>query len=236
MSDTLSNQEINALLNGIINAKPEIVETQQNILFSQNLDQLTGLRKAADCEGGFDKMLEASETDVSIVLADLDMFKRINDNYGHDVGDKIIKEIADNLKAIDAKKDVYRYGGEEYLIIFPGMPKEEAFLIMETARKTITGETVREYSMTVSMGIATYPDDGTNWVELKRKAEGALYRAKTAGRNKICLAKEEKLVTKTAHYTVEQLKRLEKLATEKKTSEAALMREALDDLLKKYNI
>ena len=203
----------------------------------QSLDQLTGLKKAADCENGFDKMLEDSETDISVVFADLDMFKRINDDYGHEAGDAVITELADTLKAIDAKKDVYRCRGDEYLIIFPGMPKEEAFLIMEAARKTIEkGEVCAKYSMTVSMGIATYPDDGANWVELKRKADGALYRAKAAGRNKICLAKEEKLVTKTAHYTVEQLKRLEKLAKERNMSEASLMREALDELLKKYRV
>ena len=203
----------------------------------QSLDQLTGLKKAADYENGFDKMLEDSETDISIIIADLDMFKRINDNYGHEAGDEIIKELAETLKAIEAKKDLYRCRGDEYLIIFPGMPKEEAFLIMESARKTIeNGEVCAKYSMTVSMGIATYPDDGENWIELKRKAEGALYRAKVAGRNKICLAKEEKLVTKTAHYTVEQLKRLEKLSKERNMSEAALMREALDELLKKYSV
>ena len=203
----------------------------------QNLDPLTGLKKAVDYENGFDKMLEDSETDISVVFADLDMFKRINDDYGHEAGDAVIKELAETLKAIDAKKDVYRCQGDEHLIIFPGMPKEEAFLIMEAARKIIEkGEVCSKYSMTVSMGIATYPDDGENWIELKRKADGALYRAKVAGRNKICLAKEEKLVTKTAHYTVEQLKRLEKLAKERNMSEAALMREALDELLKKYKL
>jgi predicted DNA-binding protein len=61
-----------------------------------------------------------------------------------------------------------------------------------------------------------------------------MYRAKQAGRNRIALAKEEKLVTKTAHYTVDQLKQLEKLSNNTGVSEAALMREALDELLKKY--
>ena len=74
-----------------------------------------------------------------------------------------------------------------------------------------------------------------NNIELIRKADGALYRAKTLGKNKVALAREEKLITKTAHYTVEQLKRLEKLSKERGINEAALMREALDELLKKYN-
>ena len=202
---------------------------------NRGFDKLSGLKRGIESESEFDKMLAESETDVSFAFADLDMFKRVNDTYGHEVGDEVIKEISEHLKAIDAKKEVYRFGGEEFLVVFEGMPKEEAFLIMENVRKTIKGETCAKTSITISMGIATYPEDGTNWIELKRKAEGALYRAKASGRNKICLAKEEKLMTKTVHYTVEQLQRLKELSDERSIGEAALLREALDDLLKKYN-
>ena len=202
---------------------------------ANNLDTLTGLKRGADFEQEFIKMISDSETDISFALADIDMFKRINDTLGHAVGDEVIKEIAQNLKDIDAKKEAYRYGGEEFLVVFNGMPKEEAFLIMENVRGNIKGENCAKTSTTISMGIATYPEDGTNWIELRRKAEGALYRAKATGRNKICLAKEEKLMTKTVHYTVEQLKMLKELSDSQSIGEAALMREALDDLLKKYD-
>jgi len=198
-----------------------------------DLDKLTGLLRGSEKE--FDAALSDSQADISVALADIDMFSRINDTYGHDFGDEVIKEIAKVFTGIDASKEVYRCGGEEFLVFFEGMSKEDAFLIMEQARKSISGEACLKASATFSAGIATYPEDGANWTEIKRKADGALYRAKTAGRNKICLAKEEKLVTKTAHYTIEQLKRLEKLAGEKNMSEASLMREALDELLKKYN-
>ena len=202
---------------------------------SDELDTLTGLKRRANCDSEFEKMLSDSETDVSFVFIDIDNFKRINDNLGHAVGDEVIKEIAQNIKDIDAKKETYRYGGEEFLIVFDGMPKEEAFLIMEDARRNIKGDTCVKTATTVSMGIATYPEDGTNWIELRRKTEGAMYRVKASGRNKICLAKEEKLITKTVHYTVEQLKMLKELSDEQSIGEAALMREALDDLLKKYD-
>ncbi|MCL1920078.1 MAG: diguanylate cyclase, partial [Kiritimatiellaeota bacterium] len=200
-----------------------------------DLDPLTGLKRRGDCDSEFEKMLSDCESDVSFGFVDIDNFKRINDDLGHAVGDEVIKEIAENLKEIDTKTDVYRYGGEEYLIVFNGMPKEDAFLIMENMRRNIKGETCAKNSVTVSMGIATYPEDGTNWIELRRKTEGAMYRAKATGKNKICLAKEEKLITKTVHYTVEQLKRLKELSDEQSIGEAALLREALDDLLKKYN-
>ena len=218
-----------------VNKLTELLQKNRNYGNISEFDKLTGLRKGIESEIEFDKMLSDSETDVSFVFADIDMFKRVNDTYGHETGDEVIKEIAENLKAIDAKKEVCRYGGEEFLVVFPGMAKEEAFLIMENARKSIKGDACAKTSITISMGIATYPEDGTNWIELKRKAEGAMYRAKSSGRNKICLAKEEKLMTKTVHYTVEQLQRLKNLSDERSIGEAALLREALDDLLKKYN-
>jgi hypothetical protein len=73
-------------------------------------------------------------------------------------------------------------------------------------------------------------------VEVVRKSEGALYRAKAGGRNRVCLSREEKMVTKTSHYTYEQLQRLSELAKKEGLGEAVLLREALDDLLKKYDI
>lgn len=200
-----------------------------------NFDPLTGLKRKADCDNEAEKMLSEAESDITFVMIDIDNFKRINDTLGHSVGDEVIKEVAENLKAIDAKKEVYRYGGEEYFVVLPGMQKEDAFLMMESIREKIRNNNCAKTSASVSMGIATYPEDGTNWIELKRKSDGALYRAKAAGRNKICLAKEEKLMTKTVHYTVVQLQMLKELSDEQSIGEAALMREALDDLLKKYN-
>jgi len=200
-----------------------------------NPDPMTGLKRREHCDFESEKMLSDSETDISFVFIDIDEFKRINDILGHETGDEIIKEIAANLNGIDAKKEVYRYGGEEYFVVLPGMAKEDAFLTMENTRRNIKGDNCVKNSVTVSMGIATYPEDGTNWIEIRRKADGAMYRAKTSGKNKICLAKEEKLITKTVHYTVEQLQKLKEVSGEQSIGEAALMREALDDLLKKYN-
>lgn len=202
---------------------------------ANDIDKLTGLKRRGDCDSELEKMLSEAETDISFAMADIDMFKRINDTFGHDVGDLVIKEVADNFKEMTVKNETYRYGGEEFLVVLPGMSKEDAFLLMENIRKNINGDNCEKTSATVSMGIATYPDDGINWIELRRKADGALYRAKASGRNKICLAKEEKLITKTVHYTAEQLQRLKKLSDERSIGEAALMREALDDLIIKYS-
>ncbi|MCL2095809.1 MAG: GGDEF domain-containing protein [Oscillospiraceae bacterium] len=181
------------------------------------------------------KDAEANYEDLTIVSLDLDFFKRVNDTFGHETGDIVLKEVGQILLDIPAEHKTYRQGGEEFAIVFPNTEKEKVFLIMEETRKKIaeSPECLRT-STTASAGIATFAEDGNNDVELLRKANGALYRAKSSGRNKIALAKEEKLVTKTAHYTVEQLKQLEKLSKKKNITEAALMREALDELLRKY--
>jgi len=121
--------------------------------------------------------------------------------------------------------------------------KEEAFLLLEQARAAFGPEHVFEANgrevklpVTFSVGIASFPDDGANATELVRKAGDAVYRAKETGRNKVCLAREERMVTKTSHYTQGQLDRLSKLAGREGLGEAILLREALDDLLRKYSL
>ena len=202
-------------------------------------DKLTNCLRGHVFKNDFLKMLvEDGEkySDITLVMLDLDNFMCVNTDFGHKTGDDVLKEIADILTGIEAEHQTYRYSGDCFALLFPNYEKEQVFLIMEEARKKIANAPeCSRTSTTISAGIATYPDDGERDVELIRKADGAMYRAKQAGRNKIALAKEEKLVTKTAHYTVEQLKRLEKLSDGTGISEAALMREALDELLKKYD-
>ena len=207
---------------------------------NRGIDKLTGCQNAGAFEFDFRNMIDEDESekkyqDVTLVGLDIDNFMHVNDDFGHQTGDEVLKEIADILRGIDRAHTTYRYSGDHFTLLFPNTEKEQVFLLMEEARKRIVeAPECSHTSSTVSMGIATYPEDGTRNVDIFRKADGALYRAKMSGRNKICLAKEEKLVTKTAHYTTEQLKRLEDLSGETGISEAALLREALDELLKKY--
>jgi len=209
------------------------------ILSDPHIDKMTNCFNRNAFDSDFEEMLKQADEnyeDVTLVMIDIDFFKRINDDFGHQTGDDVLKEIAKVFLDVSTEHKTYRYSGDCFALLFPNCEKEQVFLIMEETRKKVAeSPECARLSVTVSMGIATYLEDGNNPVEIIRKAEGALYRAKASGRNKVSLAKEEKLVTKTAHYTVEQLKRLEKLAEERKLSEAALMREALDELLKKYN-
>lgn len=175
---------------------------------------------------------------VIIAVFDFDNFKSINDSFGHEEGDRVLIESCQHIAAgLPEGAAMYRFGGDEFGIIFNcGLEKEDVFLLMESLRRTLDITQPDGSKSTISIGIATAFEDATRVPELIRKAEGALYRAKVGGRNKVALAKEEKMVPKTSHYTTDQLSSLTKLAKSEGVGEAVLLREALDMLLKKYDI
>jgi len=204
-------------------------------------DALTGLPNKEAFDDLLRSVVDAAESGVQISLAfyDVDRFLEVNEKHGHDAGDMVLKTIAEQLKdhLPNKKACVCRLGGDEFAVLMPGTEKERAFLALERARTEI--ELAPELahikpSGTVSIGVATYPDDAGTRQELIRKADDALYRAKITGRNRVALAREEKKVPKTSHYTQGQLERLSTLAQKEGVGEAELLREALDDLLKKY--
>ncbi len=180
---------------------------------------------------------------VSLGLVDIDWFGKINASHGPTVGDGIIACLEMHLAhTLGTDATVKRYGGDAFGAIFPATEKEDAFLRIEAARDAFDkshvveadGQRV-ELSLSISAGLATHPDDAADDTLLIRKANEALYRAKVGGRNKVCLAREEKMVTKTSHYAQGQLHGLSRLAKRKGIGEAELLREALDDLLRKHN-
>lgn len=212
---------------------------------SENLgltDRLTGLKNYECFTSEFDKFIgEAQERgeDLALAMIDIDMFMSINDEFGNEVGDRVIITVADHIvRSTPENSEVYRYSGDEFAVLLPNTEKERAFLIMEKLRDSFSfehKEGERPVNATLSIGISSCPEDGSRITEIVRKAEGALFRAKKAGRNKVCLSREEKMITKTSHYTYEQLQRLSELAKKEGMGEAILLREALDDLLKKYD-
>ena len=210
------------------------------------IDELTGLLSRKAFHEEFDKLLEkakGSENPISLAFIDIDNFMRINDDYGHVAGDDVLNGVADMIRASVGEEAIpVRYGGDEFAIIFPGMEREQAFLMLEKLRSDASGKVFdaakngKIEGIAISGGIACYPMDGRLKSELLRKADQALYRAKVTGRGKIRLAYDEKMVPKTSHYTQTQLERLTKLAVERQVGEAELLREAVDDLLSKYGV
>lgn len=123
----------------------------------------------------------------SVALMDIDYFKKVNDTYGHDVGDSVLKYVAKVLKKSARETDfVARFGGEEFLIVFPDTLKEGAIVISEKIRQAIENSTPPEVNkITLSIGVATASLDEENDDCVIKKADNALYQAKNAGRNKV---------------------------------------------------
>ena len=129
----------------------------------------------------------------SVVMADLDRFKTVNDSFGHTAGDRALKLVAKffqkNIRDVDI---ISRYGGEEFVFLLPEADKEEAYTVSERLRKKLSelqlGDLPR---ITISLGIASYPDDSDDIDRLIKKADAALYTAKQCGRNKVVVYEEE---------------------------------------------
>ena len=124
---------------------------------------------------------------LSVVMADLDQFKNINDTYGHDAGDRVLKAIGkflqQNVRDVDV---VARYGGEEFVIMIPEAADKAAHILSERLRKNLSEMKFDNLPpITVSLGIATYPYDGSDAEDLIKKADAAMYAAKRAGRNQV---------------------------------------------------
>ena len=180
---------------------------------------------------------EKGET-VVIALTDLDCFFHINKDFSVEVGDKVLIDTGLYIKSrLPKDATVYRIGGDEFGIIFKGeSEREEIFLFLNDLKNGFDVKTPDGVLQTMTIGMATAGTDASRYAELVRKADSALYRAKVSGRNKVAMAREEKMIPKTSHYTQEQLQRLSKLSKLEGIGEAILLREALDMLLKKYDV
>ncbi|MFH0826491.1 MAG: sensor domain-containing diguanylate cyclase [Candidatus Omnitrophota bacterium] len=136
---------------------------------------------------------KAMKAPLSLIMFDIDDFKIYNDSLGHQVGDRMLKELAELLKNQSRKMDyVCRYGGEEFTIILPQTEKKEAYVIAERLRQDIEkhvfvhAQTLPKKTFTSSLGLATYPEDGQSSAELIEATDKALYQAKSKGKNSTC--------------------------------------------------
>lgn len=161
-------------------------------------DGLTGLVNRK----GFDKALATclagsgpSSNGPSLLMTDIDHFKKINDNYGHLFGDKVLRAVAQILKDnVKGKDTAARYGGEEFVILLPDTPLRGAAVLAEHIRGTIESSRIRRADtreslekVTISIGVATY-QTGEAPEKFLERADGALYAAKGSGRNRVSLA------------------------------------------------
>jgi diguanylate cyclase (GGDEF)-like protein len=134
----------------------------------------------------------------SVAIADVDFFKHYNDRLGHLAGDRALRELADVMRRELRLHDmVARFGGEEFSMIMINAGKDEAYPILERLRADVEEHPFRQRDiqpsgrLTISAGLASFPDDGTTYEEILGKADEALYRAKHEGRNQVRLAGDE---------------------------------------------
>lgn len=135
------------------------------------------------------KRCERYATPFSIAMYDLDDFKAINDTYGHSAGDSVLQQITALVSDVLRDTDLHiRLGGEEFLIIMPGVNAEEAYQGMERVRESVAQQTFTEHQLTVTLssGIASYVEaSGTRLLD---RADKAMYQAKQTGRNRVVIA------------------------------------------------
>jgi diguanylate cyclase (GGDEF)-like protein len=137
---------------------------------------------------------QRKDAGLGLLMIDIDHFKSFNDDYGHDAGDMVLREVGGLLLNRTRKEDVAcRYGGEEFLIIIPETGEDDALARAEELQAALCAMHLTYHErmlreVTVSIGVAVFPRHGSNVDNLLKAADLALYAAKRAGRNRVCLA------------------------------------------------
>ncbi len=166
-----------------------------------NIDPLTGLYNRRFLEEYARKLMAMArrkESPLGFIMMDLDHFKSFNDIYGHEIGDRILRQFAKTVtQAMRETNLTARFGGEEFVVLLPDTGAKACLVVAERIRKAIAHMTVASGTekplpqMTVSLGIAVYPDHGTQLEEVLQASDKALYESKRAGRNRATVYVEE---------------------------------------------
>ena len=150
-------------------------------------DPLTGLINRRGMQITLDAW-EKVRQPFSVIMGDIDHFKRINDKYGHDVGDEVLKFFSAEMQAFSRPDDlVCRVGGEEFLMLLPNIDKDVAYKIAERLRKSIENDICPQIGepITLSFGVASWPCGHASIADVMKNVDRALYAAKDAGRNQV---------------------------------------------------
>jgi diguanylate cyclase (GGDEF)-like protein len=184
MLAVIANQVAISLQNGFLYRKMETMATT---------DGLTGLTNHRTFQMRFEDLLQRAQRHnhkVALLLCDVDHFKKVNDTYGHPIGDEVLRRVAKVLQEVPRKIDVpARYGGEEFVVLLDNVDVVQAKAVAERIRieiqKTVVETEKGPLSVTESIGVAAFPEDGRDRATLIERADLALYHAKHTGRNRV---------------------------------------------------
>lgn len=166
------------------------LHSQVNLFMDKStIDPLTGVMNRR----ALDEILQqwiAKEQNFAVIMLDSDHFKNVNDTYGHAMGDEVLKYLAKNMKEVTREQDICcRFGGEEFIILLPETTIQEAYGIAERFRQNLE-KTNSPYGrpITLSAGVASFPETASNSADLLEAVDQALYEAKRKGRNRVLVA------------------------------------------------
>lgn len=192
MGDIVSDEELSKM------SKEELIQLVKRMEklinekdLASRIDHMTGLLNRR----GFKiKINEHGEVSYSVIMADIDNFKSVNDRYGHPVGDLSISLISDIIKSLIREEDAYvcRFGGDEIMILLIGCEPEAAVEKCEEIKQTVLKESINKlgFPITMSFGIAQRNPE-TQYETIKKLADEALYYSKFTGKNKVTLYNEK---------------------------------------------
>lgn len=167
----------------------KLIEYNRQLVKQANTDTLTGLYNRRSTMEYLDSLLKNRNNQISICLCDIDFFKRVNDTYGHDVGDVVLKKISETFrKELPPDCFVSRWGGEEFLLIFPKLNGDEAVTALERLRQKIKAivfdGVIETFSVSLTYGLVEY-DYHSDLTTILKEADEKLYLGKESGRDRI---------------------------------------------------
>jgi diguanylate cyclase (GGDEF)-like protein/putative nucleotidyltransferase with HDIG domain/PAS domain S-box-containing protein len=192
--DNLTNLErkhaqLRKVLDRLRDSRRVVRQQNQELKMLATRDPLTGCFNRRTLFAEFEKLWEAStqfQKPLSCVLVDVDHFKSINDRFGHQVGDEVLKQVAETLRQTARKSDIVcRYGGEEFCVLLPDVDLLDAALAGERFRKALAAKQMCEAPVTASFGVSSWSLGAKNPQEMMDQSDKALYAAKRTGRNKV---------------------------------------------------
>jgi len=184
------SQELEKALSELEKSRDEIRLQNEELQILATIDPLTGVSNRrsffARAEEAF-QLARSNHLPLSVMMLDLDFFKRINDDFGHAAGDEVLCRTAELLREmLGLPERVCRYGGEEFCVELEGYSLEQALGLAEQLRAKIAAPAFASMPVTASFGVASLGSGAADFAELVNQADEALYRAKRTGRNRVC--------------------------------------------------